>query len=68
MIKQAYLIRRESDGTMRTVQAQSCRGAMLIFVGTYKPPYDEVFRVKPRDSGSWEYYKVTPQGVRKLKS
>jgi hypothetical protein len=65
--QQAYLVRREADGTMRTVQAQSCRGAMASFLITYRPPVDEVYRVKPREAGNWEYYKITPSGIRKLR-
>ena len=65
--KQAYLVRREADGTMRTVQAQSCRGAMVVFSGEYHPPVGEVYRVKPREAGDWEYYKITSEGLRKTR-
>jgi hypothetical protein len=66
---QAYLVRSESDGTMRTVQAQSVRGAMTRFVAEYGPPTDEVFWVKARlaqnpGSGGWDYFKVTRNGIR----
>jgi len=61
--KQHYLIRRLADGTMRTVTAQSCRGAMGLFIGQYKPPADEIFLVKARGtSDEWEAYKVTRTG------
>lgn len=65
MAKQAYLVRREADGTMRTVQAQSSRGAMVMFVAEYRPPVWEYFFVKPRESGDWECYRVTSAGVRR---
>ncbi len=65
--KQAYLVRREADGTMRTVQAQSYRGAMATFAAEYRPPVGEVFRVKPREaSDQWEFYKIMAVGIRKL--
>lgn len=66
-VKNHYLIRREADGTMRTVTAQSCRGAMVLFAAGYGPEAGEVFRVKERGFSDWEYYKIVPGGIRKLR-
>lgn len=63
---QLYLIRREADGTMRTVQATSTKGAMRVFVARYGPPSGEAFGVKLRGEGYWEYYSVTSRGIRRL--
>ncbi len=60
MAKEAYLIRRVLDGTMRTVQAFSAKGAMTAFVTDYRPNVGERFQVKKRGSGEgWTEYKVT---------
>lgn len=56
--KQQFLVRREKDGTMRTLVAHSTRGAMKLFVDLYNPPPGEYFEVKPRGAGDWERFKV----------
>ena len=64
---QAYLIRRLADGTMRTVQAQTTRGAMRYFVATYGPPIGEDFAVKEREGSSqWEVFRMTKNGFRTM--
>lgn len=65
-VKQAYLIRRELDGTMRTTVAASTKGAMQRFVADYAPPLGEEFGVKVRGAGSWEFFSVTKVGIRRL--
>jgi hypothetical protein len=62
MAKQAYLVRREADGTMRTVQALSVRGAMTAFAAEYAPEAGEEFRVKLRGTTGWTWYRITPSG------
>jgi len=64
--KQTYLIRRLADGTQRTVQAFSGRGAMQVFVAGYGPPVGEDFAVKVRGEDGWEHFRVTSGGIRKL--
>lgn len=54
-----YLVRREADGTMRTIVAHSVRGAMQIFLTRYTPPPGEFYLVKKRGEGEWERYKVS---------
>lgn len=65
--RQAYQIRWE-DGTLRTVQAHSVRGAAVLFVGTYAAPVGSRFAVKPRGSGDWQWFSRTREGVRALRS
>jgi len=60
-----YLIRRIDDGTLRTLEAQSVRGAMRLFVAKYGPPIGETFAVKLRlGTEDWTYYSVTKRGIR----
>lgn len=61
-----YLIRREETGHMYTVQATSTKNAMRTFVARYGPPAGEVFMVKPRGEGNWEYYSITSRGIRQI--
>lgn len=66
-VKKSYLVRREADGTQRTIVAQSERGAMVLFVVGYHPPAGEDFRVKERGDGGWTWYRVLGGGrFRKL--
>jgi len=59
------LVRRLEDGTMRTVQAQSPRGAMRVFAAQYGPPRGEAFAVKARGSyDDWEVFAITATGIR----
>lgn len=53
-----YLIRRQADGTMRTLMSTSPRTAMQLFVSRYRPPKGEVYEVKEREVGDWEAFKV----------
>jgi hypothetical protein len=62
----AFLVRRLEDGTMRTVQANTPRGAMQSFVAQYGPPIGEEFGVKERGSGDWEFYRVNSGGIRRV--
>jgi hypothetical protein len=66
--KQAYFIRWE-DGTCRTVQAHSVRGAAALFCATYAVPAGGTFTVQPQDrSESAVPYRRTAVGIRKLRS
>ena len=61
----AYLVRRLADGTMRTVQSTSPKGAMRLFAASYGPPIGEGFAVKSRGgSDEWEVFQVTATGLR----
>ena len=64
---EAYLIRRLEDGTMRTVQAGSPRGAMRLFAAKYGPPEGELFAVKLREGGGeWEVFRVSRGSLRSM--
>jgi hypothetical protein len=66
--RQAYYIRWE-DGTCRTVQAHSIRGAAVLFCGTYAVPVGGTFTVQPSDkSEPATPYRRTSAGLRKLRS
>ena len=65
-IREAYLIRWE-DGTIRTVQAHSVKGAAGLFVATYAAPVGSRFGVKVRGgSESWAWFSRTSVGVRRV--
>ena len=57
--KAAYLI-RNARGWMRTIQAQSHRGAVKLYLEQYPATPGETLEVKPRGAGSdsWEAYRV----------
>lgn len=63
---QHFLVRRVEDGTMRTVTAQSVQSAMRHFISQYGPPVGEVFGVKPRLEGDWEFFSITSRGMRRV--
>jgi len=69
MTKQ-FLVRRVSDGTMRTFTMNSANatpaGAMRSFAVTYAAPPGEEFAVKERGVGDWEYFRVNRNGIRRL--
>jgi hypothetical protein len=58
--KSAYLI-RNARGHMRTVQAQSHRGAMKIYLEQYPTTPGETLEVKQRGAGSddWTAFRVS---------
>lgn len=65
--RQLYLVRWE-DGTMRTIEAHSLRGAAALFVGTYAAPVGARFCVKERGGGGeWTWFSRTQAGVRTLR-
>lgn len=68
MAKAAYQIRREIDGTIRTVQAHSDRGAMVSFLAEYGSGVDkgEEFRVKARGTTGWTWFRRTASGIRQF--
>ena len=47
-VKQRYTV-QYSDGTMRTVVAQSHQGAKKIFVARYQPPPGQSIVIWPQD-------------------
>lgn len=58
---------RWKDGTIRTVQGWSLRGAARVFALEYAVERGDVFRVKERLAGStWTTFTRTKNGLRML--